>query len=189
MVNKNLPKYACDTGFKEINIENFNHYQICKCGEHINNKTNGMTIRDDGHGYKETNFSNTKVKITKKFKIHELIAKTYIPNYNSELHYIIHIDENTTNNKLENLKYEEIEIKIEEPIIKAIFKTIVAPINMPELKSIVKNYEISECGKYVRSIKNDTIRYLKFYERYDNYLEVRLLDYKKILINLYWFIN
>lgn len=64
------------------------------------NKMHAIRLRLDG--YKDTDL--TKNKKTKKFLIHRLLAKIFIPNPQNKL-YINHIDGNKSNNSIENLEW------------------------------------------------------------------------------------
>ena len=58
---------------------------------------------DNGHGYLQVHLS--KNKKTYNFLIHRLVAETFIPNPNN-LPEINHIDEDKTNNRVDNLEWK-----------------------------------------------------------------------------------
>ena len=57
---------------------------------------------DNGHGYLFVNLS--KNNLIKRFYVHRLIANVFIPNYNN-LSEVNHKDENSLNNKANNLEW------------------------------------------------------------------------------------
>lgn len=172
MVNNFLPKHTCDSGFKNICIEHLGHYEICGCGEHVNSNRQGMTIRFDSKGYKEVNLSNTKEKISKKYKIDDIMVRTYLDGYDPDVHYIIHLDEDINNNNKDNLRYELIEYVPKEPIV-ASFKKL----SYPKHPNYNEYYEVSICGKYVKSLR--TGKMLSQFLNKKGYYQVQLNDYKK----------
>jgi len=160
----------------KVNIELFkNLYSICPCGKHVKSIRidKFMTIRSDGCGYLETNLSTPQVKdvksIKKKFKIHYLMAKTYLPGFDENKHYIIHKNGNTEDNSILNLTYATIE---DEPVeeITCDMKKVIVP-GYPKLTEL---YKVCNSGCHVISCRTGNI--LSQYTRPDGYKEVRMSE-------------
>ena len=92
--------------FKNIIVDNndntFSNYKINKNGDIINQ--NNMLLKPHiQHGYKSLELVSIK-KINKKFKVHRLVALTFLENpHNFDI--VNHIDENKLNNNIINLKW------------------------------------------------------------------------------------
>lgn len=162
--------------FRKVNVPEFDKvYDVCDCGQHVYNRNikKYLTIRKDGCGYLETNMSYTvNGNITKKkFKMHYLVTKTFINDFDEEKHNIVHKDDNTENNNLTNLNIVIKEYEPEEEIT-CEFKRLVCP-KHPNLQQY---YEVCNCGQHIRSLRSGKI--LSQYLRPDGYYEVRLVDHK-----------
>ena len=158
--------------FKTLNLPDFDKvYEICDCGEHIRNKklTKCLTIRNDGNDLMETNLSTLGQTLKKKFKIHYLVVKTFILEFNDDIHIIIHKDNNTKNNSLSNLEIMVKEYEPEEEIT-CTFKKIL----LPKHPNFTKLYEVCQCGKHVKSLKSG--KFLTQRTTPKGYKEVRLID-------------
>lgn len=80
-------------------------YQISNCGEvksYVRKGGDKLKQVVDHQGYKSVVLCKKKVK--RRFKIHRLVAKAFIPNFYN-LPVINHIDENKSNNKVNNLEW------------------------------------------------------------------------------------
>lgn len=156
--------------FKPVNVPIFcDNYNICDCGEHVFNKNikKNMKIRTDcsGKGFKETNLSHTNATVKQKFKIHVLMALTWIDGYDPEKHDIVHKDENASNNKLSNLEIVEKQDEVEIPC--PLFDMISD--DYPQFNNL---YKICKCGKHIVS-KNSNIL-LNQHKTRGGYYEVSL---------------
>jgi hypothetical protein len=109
-------------------IKDFENYSIDVKGNVYNNKTK-RPIK--AHLNKQTGYLQIKLHKDKKSyskRIHRLLAEAYIPNPNN-LSYIDHIDNNKTNNDINNLRWvlpkENYELAVEDglttPINKQVF--------------------------------------------------------------------
>jgi hypothetical protein len=143
-------------------------YEICNCGEHVRNirlNNREMTIRNDGFGLKEVNLSTPGQTIKKKFKIHNLMMMTFYQDiFDNKIHEIIHVNSNSLDNHLENLRFQD---KVIEKIT-CQFKPVILP-KFPEFNNI---YEVCDCGKHIKNIILE--HYLKPYKRDDGYFEASL---------------
>ena len=87
--------------FKDIkNYEGL--YQVSNLGRVYSYYKNKILFPGNNKGYLQINL--TKDKISKKFFIHRLVAETFIPNPNN-LPCVNHIDEDKTNNCVDNLEW------------------------------------------------------------------------------------
>ena len=92
-----------------IKGEIYDNYKISNLGRLINlnyrrtGKAKLMKPFDNGHGYLQVHLS--KNKITKTFLVHRLVSEIFIPNPNN-LTEINHIDEDKTNNRVDNLEWK-----------------------------------------------------------------------------------
>ena len=92
-----------------IKGEIYDNYKISNLGRLINlnyrrtGKAKLMEPFDNGHGYLQVHLS--KNKITKTFLVHRLVSEIFIPNPNN-LTEINHIDEDKTNNRVDNLEWK-----------------------------------------------------------------------------------
>jgi hypothetical protein len=160
---------SCTT-FQKVGIPEFHDlYSICNCGDHVRsdriNKL--MTIRVDAGGKnKEVNLSTIGGTLKKKFKIHELMMRTFYPGYNPEKHVIVHIDNVIGNNSLANLKFQDKD--------KTIITCDLAVVVVPDCPSLSELYQVCRCGEHVVSMKTGHV--LSQYTMRDGYKEVRLLD-------------
>lgn len=78
-------------------------YAITEDGRVWSHKSNKfLAFYDNGHGYLYVGLR--KDNKTKKYKVHRLVAETYLPNPDN-LPIINHKDENKQNNKLDNLEW------------------------------------------------------------------------------------
>ena len=84
-------------------IERFNNYEVSNLGRVRNIKKNKlMTISKKPNGYCVVKLS--KDNVAKECKIHRLVAIAFIPNPEN-LPMVNHIDEDKTNNHVENLEW------------------------------------------------------------------------------------
>ena len=155
---------------QNVNVDLFRDcYTICNCGEHIKSLRHGkeMKIRIDAGGKaKEVNLSVNAGEIKKKFKIHYLMAKTYIGGYDEEQHDISHMDGDKGNNHLQNIR-----------ILPK--NTVVIPCDMhdiflPGYPSLSKKYKVCRCGEHILSVESNNL--LSQYKRKTGYKEVKLVD-------------
>ena len=107
----------------------------------------------------------------KKFKVHYLVAKTFIPQFNNNEHVIIHKDEDTENNSLDNLEVAQKEYIVEEEV-RCEFRKL----KLPKHPSFEEYYEVCNCGQHIRSLR--TGKFLKQWMTRMGYMEVRMIDYK-----------
>lgn len=174
------PKMNCNV-FLNINVPEFRElYSICTCGEHVKsiriNKL--MTIRvDSGGKHKEVNLSTPGRGIMKKFKIHDLMAYTYMTGYDPEKHKIVHKDNDTKNNALSNLSI----VPVTTTDVQCVFFDAHHP-NHPIIPSL---YKICRCGQHVISKKTGNM--LKLHKNRNGYIDVALKiteeDSKPILVH------
>ena len=141
------------TTFVKVGIPEFRElYSICNCGEHVRSDRIGkmMTVRvDSGGKMKEVNLSTIGGTIKKKFKIHELIARSFISTYDPEKHDIIHKDGNVANNAFQNIRIQDKnEIKV---------NCIFANVSLPEFPSLSELYKVCRCGEHVVSIATGNV--------------------------------
>jgi hypothetical protein len=91
--------------FKGKKIPNFPNYLISKNGEIYSIKQNKIReIDNNDNGYCRIRLFNETGKKGKKFYIHQLVAKLYIPNPNN-YEQVNHKDLNKHNNNVENLEW------------------------------------------------------------------------------------
>ena len=100
-----------------------------------------------------------------------MVAKTFIDAFKDDLHFIIHKDEDTENNRLENLDIVIKEYEIEEVLVCEFRK-----LKLPKHPSFEEYYEVCNCGQHIRSLR--TGKFLKqwmtpkgymSYIRFDNF--------------------
>jgi hypothetical protein len=143
------------------------HYSINRLGEIYSNKhKKNLKPSDNGSGYLKVVL--TKNKIKKTIKIHRLLALQFIPNPNNYT-IIDHIDRNSLNNSLDNLRWTTISINNRNR-------------NIPN-KSGFPNININSCGNYkvVIMLNRKTI-YNKTFKTIDEALSERdcAFDYYSI---------
>lgn len=81
--------------------DGYENYEVSSFGN-IRNKTTGRILKPSSKGgYYSVGLSNIK---TKTFRIHQLVAKTFIPNPENKTQ-VNHKDKNGLNNKLSNLEW------------------------------------------------------------------------------------
>ena len=85
-----------------IKIAGFDKYSVSDQGNVRNDKTKRILKLDDRKGYFQVNLRNDKK--TSKRKIHRLVAGAFLPNPEKKK-YVDHINNDTKNNKLENLRW------------------------------------------------------------------------------------
>lgn len=93
---------------KPININNFNHYKISETGNvyNKNNKLLKLQLKYDSYEHRYYYITLHNKDIKKIFKVDYLVAITYLfDSYNETKQYLIHIDNNTLNNNVSNLKW------------------------------------------------------------------------------------
>ena len=92
-----------------VDGEIYDNFKVSNLGRLINLNYRGtgraklMEPFDNGHGYLQVHLS--KNKITKTFLVHRLVSEIFIPNPNN-LTEINHIDEDKTNNRVDNLEWK-----------------------------------------------------------------------------------
>lgn len=142
------------TSFQKVGIPDFKDlYSICNCGEHVKSDRidKMMTIRVDAGGkVKEVNLSTVGGGIKKKFKIHELMARTFMAGYEPTEHNIIHIDGDVGNNSRDNLRIQD----REKPVVLDCDFTDVAVPDNPTLSDL---YQVCRCGEHVVSKKTGKV--------------------------------
>ena len=67
-------------------------------------KNNKLHSNSGNHNCRQRQSLIQEEKNTKEFLVHELVAKTFVPNPNN-YPYVEHIDGNRTNNRADNLKW------------------------------------------------------------------------------------
>jgi len=85
-----------------ITINEFPKYEISNFGRVKNNKNRILKIGTHRDGYKQVCLRKNKKQYTR--KIHRLVAQAFIPNPNN-LPQVNHIDEDRTNNRVDNLEW------------------------------------------------------------------------------------
>lgn len=86
-----------------ISISGFENYSISKKGIVINNKTNRiMKQRSDKYGYQVIKLYREKKQYT--LKIHRLVAEAFLEKIDGK-NIVDHIDEDKTNNNVDNLRW------------------------------------------------------------------------------------
>lgn len=86
-----------------IEIKDFPKYRIDEFGNVFNDKGHKLKVEITRNGYLRVSLSNDVVQ-HKRFLVHRLVAQTFIPNPDN-LPQVNHIDENKTNNSVENLEW------------------------------------------------------------------------------------
>lgn len=81
-----------------LKIIGYDNYSISNFGNVRNDKTSRILKNCEVNGYLHINLCN------KQFRIHRLVALTFIPNINNK-EYIDHIDGNKKNNHISNLRW------------------------------------------------------------------------------------
>jgi len=83
-------------------IKNFENYTITESGIVTNIKTGRVLKQSIANGYFQICLSKNNIK--KHYFIHQLVARTFIDDYNTDTQVVDHIDSNKLNNNLENLR-------------------------------------------------------------------------------------
>ncbi len=86
-------------------VEGFSDYSVSTLARVRNDKKNGFILNCaiDSHGYRNVTLSVSK-GVQKKLKVHRLVAIAFVLNTDSKL-FVDHIDNNRTNNNLNNLRW------------------------------------------------------------------------------------
>ena len=88
-----------------IRIEDYDDYYVSSLGRVLslkNGKEHFLKQMFDKSGYARVELSKNSIR--KKFLVHRLVAKAFIPNIDNLL-YVNHKDENPKNNRVENLEW------------------------------------------------------------------------------------
>lgn len=83
-------------------VSNFGRVKSLKNGRWGTGKERILKATDDGWGYLQINLCKNRKR--ENFKVHRLVAESFIENPNN-LPEVNHIDENKTNNRVENLEW------------------------------------------------------------------------------------
>lgn len=101
MSNQNIINNNNKETWSKIKDLTHTKYLISTYGNIINTETKYILERNFKSGYPTVLI--THQNISKTYKVHKLVAKTFLPNYDDKL-VINHIDGNKTNSKLSNLE-------------------------------------------------------------------------------------
>lgn len=88
-------------------IVGFTEYSITENGDiysHKYNKVRKMNLTPNGNGYLVVRLSQVK-GVSKTFSVHRLVAETYINKPSEDLVYVRHLNDNKTDNRVENLAW------------------------------------------------------------------------------------
>jgi hypothetical protein len=83
-------------------IKDYENYQVSDCGDVMNSKGKILKFQKTKDGYLQVNL--WKNSQNKTFNVHRLVAETFIPNLQNKPQ-VDHIDRNTTNNNILNLRW------------------------------------------------------------------------------------
>ena len=99
-MNQNLEIFKPIVGYENYLISNLGNLKY-------NNTIRYIKKSKDKQGY-ETIGLTDKNKKSKNFKVHKLVAECFIPNINNKK-IIVHLDNNKSNNNINNLKWKSIQ--------------------------------------------------------------------------------
>lgn len=134
-------------------IKDFEDYQVSNLGNVKNNKGRliGFVV-DKEYGYKCICVFLYKNKQRTMKKVHRLVAEAFIQNPDN-LPCVDHIDTNTLNNSVENIRWVSYKGNSENPLTKE-HQRIAA-------KERVKKYGTPTQGKKIKSIRKPIVQYTK----------------------------
>jgi len=130
--------------WKVIKIDDINDkYEVSNYGNIRNsdNSTKNLSCSSIRSGYKSICFNNGKKKTS--YKVHRLVALTFLPNDDVKKKFVNHIDGNKMNNKLDNLEWvtptQNVKHAIDNKLIK-VTERRVTKID-PDTKKEIETYQ------------------------------------------------
>ena len=108
----------------ENKLNNFSNYLINSTGTVYNLKRKLFVNIEDNNGYKYVRITNDNGQRIKWY-LHRLIATVFLKNNNPSFNEIDHIDCNKSNNNVNNLKWCNRKINMNNPITKQRFHSFV----------------------------------------------------------------
>lgn len=126
----------------------------CFCDE----KVLKLSVKDNGYLFVRLSKGNKKT--TKSFYVHRLVASAFIPNSNPFYNQIDHIDGDKKNNVVDNLRWVNQSININNPITKAQNRKLVKIICYDKKGSFIRSFDsITQASKCL-NIPISTISYI-----------------------------
>ena len=100
-------------------VENYEDlYEVSDAGR-VRNKITGRILKPGNHHKRYLYVNLSKNGTYKSHKVHRLVAEAFIPNPNNQLQ-VDHIDENKTNNTVDNLRWVSCQENIDHSLSKPV---------------------------------------------------------------------
>ena len=144
--------------WKEVNIDGYRTYEVSNLGNVRNSDTDELLALSTKNGYKYITLRRKNNK-DKSFRVHRLVAITFIPNDNPKRkRYVNHKDGNKTNNKVSNLEWITPSNNSKHAIENGLIKRLVRKVHQYDQEgNLIKTFNsIKEASKEI-GINSTTI--------------------------------
>lgn len=104
-MDRSEQRSTCIEEWKSVTVDGYERYSVSNQGR-VRNESGKVMHDFDRKGYRHLTLYNSNTHIGKQFLVHRLVALAFIENPDPSVYVEVnHIDEDKTNNRVENLEW------------------------------------------------------------------------------------